>query len=80
MACVAAMGRKVAYNSPAGSPQQGDPKVSAQDEAEYQAAMKGLKGPAPAAPTPAPTPQPADDDVTKQIYKTPPKNKGGYFK
>jgi len=37
-------------------------------------------GPAPAAPTPAPASQPADDDVTKQIYKSPPKNKGGYFK
>ena len=74
------LGRKVQMHSPPASPQQGDPKTSAADEAEYQAAMKGLKGPASAAPTPAPAPQPADDDVTKQIYKTPPKNKGGYFK
>lgn len=76
--CVSHMGRKVEYHSPAGSPQQGDPKVSASDEAEYQAAMKGLKGPAaPAAPS---APAPADDDVSKQIYKSPPANKGGYFK
>ena len=71
------MGRIVQSHSPDKHPEQDDPKVSAQDEAEYQAAMKGLRGP-----QSAPTPQPsaADDDVSKDIYKKPPPNKGGYFK
>ena len=72
MACVTALGRKVKFHSPAGSPQQADP-TSAADEAEYQAAMKGLKGPAPVNATPAPQ-APAND--TPNVYKKAPTRSG----
>ena len=78
MQCVSCMGRKVKFNSPAGSPTQSDQQ--ARDAADYAEAMRQFKGqPAPAQPAPA-APQAADDDVTSQIYKKPPPNKGGYFK
>ena len=83
MQCLSCMGRKVKYGSPANSPSQSDQQ--ARDAADYAEAMRQFQGkPAPAQ---QPTQQPApsrpvapDDDVTTQIYKKPPPNKGGYFK
>ena len=77
-----AMGRKVIHHSPDKHPEQGDP-VSAQDQKDYEDAMRQMQGKPPAQPTPKPIPtSPASSgDEDLGIYKKgtkPPA--GGYYK